>query len=572
MIPLVLVADDDARTAALLLGTAPLSDTRFDVCAAENEERALALISERMPDLLVVTADGWNGNTWDALLGQIRGAGCTAPAILVSRSTSVGEAIAMRLGVRDILQKPVSAPVLRNALKNALADLRNRNVMEPLDESLKKNASQIPPQHVPERRESAQETSREFNVLYAIGKSVTSLTDLDQILHRVVDAAVYLASAEQGALMLVDSQHKELVIRAAKNFDEKIARTLRLPTSDSVAGNVFRSGKSVNMGGDQQTKIKTSFLVRAVLYVPLIVGDDVLGVLTVDNQRTSRSFTQRHQRLLEAMADYAAIAIRNGQLLTELQARNAALESAVESMQAADKLKDAMVQNLSHELRTPLVFVKGFLHMLHAGEFGELSKDIMQGLHTSLRRIEDLVKIIENTVALSEPEKITIDSVKVILQEVVNAVVQNYEERAAKSKITIVVDVPDGPLAASGDSDYIVLVLSNLVDNAVKFSPAGGLVTVSGKKLDEALIEVAVSDTGIGIAPEQLDLIFKRFYQVDPSATRKYGGTGLGLSAARQIIESHNGELTVESQLGVGSIFRFTLPHFSGRASPFITT
>ncbi len=311
---------------------------------------------------------------------------------------------------------------------------------------------------------------------------------------------------------------------------------------------------------------------RAVLYVPLIVGDDVLGVLTVDNQRTSRSFTQRHQRLLEAMADYAAIAIRNAQLLTELQARNAALESAVESMQASDKVKDAMVQNLSHELRTPLVFVKGFLHMLYSGEFGELSKDILQGLHTSLRRIEDLVKIIENTVALSEAEKITIDSVEVILQEVVNAVIQNYEERAAKSKITIVTDVPDGPLAASGDSDYIVLVLSNLLDNAVKFSPAGGLVTVSAKKLGESLIEVAVSDTGLGIAPEQLDRIFERFYQVDPSATRKYGGTGLGLSAARQIVESHNGELTVESQLGVGSIFRFTLHHFSGRTSPFITT
>ena len=572
MNPLVLVADDDARTAALLLGTAPLSDTRFDVRAAENEERALALISERMPDLLVVTADGWNGNTWDALLGQFRGAGCAAPAILVSRSTAVGEAIAVRLGVRDILQKPVSAPALRNALKSALADLRNRNVMEPLDESLKKNALPIPPQQVPAKRESAQDTSREFNVLYAIGKSVTSLTDLDQILHRVVDAAVYLASAEQGALMLVDSHQKELVIRAAKNFDEKIARTLRLPTSDGVAGDVFRNGKSVNMGGEQQTKIKTSFLVRAALYVPLNVGDKVLGVLTVDNQRTSRSFTQRHQRLLEAMADYAAIAISNAQLLTELQARNVALESAVESLQAADKLKDTMVQNLSHELRTPLVFVKGFLHMMHAGEFGELSKDILQGLHTSLRRIEDLVKIIENTVALSEPEKITIDSVKVILQEVVNAVVQNYEQRATKSKITIVTDVPDKPLAASGDSDYIALVLSNLLDNALKFSPAGGLVTVSATELDESLVEVAVSDTGLGIPPEQLDRVFERFYQVDPSATRKYGGTGLGLSAARQIIKSHNGELTVESQLGVGSIFRLTLPHFSGLTSPFITT
>jgi len=95
---------------------------------------------------------------------------------------------------------------------------------------------------------------------------------------------------------------------------------------------------------------------------------------------------------------------------------------------------------------------------------------------------------------------------------------------------------------------------------------------VSAKKLDESLIEVAVSDTGLGIAPEQLDRIFERSYQVDPSATRKYGGTGLGLSASRQIIESHNGELTVESQLGVGSIFCFTLHQFSGPTSPFIIT
>lgn len=567
MNPLVLVIDGDIRTSKLLLGTAPLSDTRFDVRAAADRARALELIDDRMPDLLIISADSTNGNAWDAVLGSLRSAGCTAPAIVVTRETEVGNEDAFQLGVRDVLQKPLSAPNLRMALNGALRDVRYRKEQAPLKETLQQpeaSAAQPAPDEI------AAAAAREFDVLYAIGKSVTSLTHVDQILHRVVEAAVYLARAEQGALMLVEPSGDELVIRAAKNFDERLARTLRLRAQDGIAGEVLRSGKSMLIGGAQRTKIKTSFLVRAALYVPLRIGERRMGVLTVDNQLQERTFTLRHQRLLEALADYAAIAIRNAQLLAESRSRNAALEAAVHELRTADQIKDAMVQNLSHELRTPLVFVKGFLHMLHAGQFGELPAEVKQGLDTALARVDDLVKIIENTMAISDPEQFALELRPVVVQDLIRAVVKKSELRAAQAHVTIVTDVLSGPIVVSGDRRYLEQVLNNLIDNAVKFSPNGGLITVSASLHDDSSVEVAVSDTGVGIAPDHLQRIFERFYQVDASATRRFGGTGLGLPAARQIIEAHGGQLTVESRLGVGSTFQFTLPTASRRTAPFV--
>lgn len=541
--PYVLVIDDDPRTALLLKGTAPLSEQKFEVGAAPDGVRALRLLQHRKPDLVALSADLPGGLKWPEVVAGLRKAGCGAPVILVTRLAGVDQAEALARGVRDVLRKPLTAPALRGALASALADVRYRRQGAPL-------AQQLP---------AAAPAGREFDVLYAVGKSVASLTDLEEILHRVVEAAVYLAGAEQGSLMLIDRTTGELVIRAAKNYDETIARTLRLRTSDSLAGQVVQTGKPLRLSGRERTKLVTGLLVRAMLYVPLTVGGKAIGVLSVENRTAARDFTARDERVLSAMADYAAIAIDHARLYAELRARAVALETANRMLSEADRLKDEMIQNLSHELRTPLVYVKGYIDLVLESDFGRLSDEIAQGLTTVQRRINDLVKIIENVTALSQPEELKLQAEVVDLCALAASTADAFADAARQAAVTLVADLPAEPLSVRADPELIGLVLRNLIDNAIKFSPGGGLVTIGARPAEQDMVEVIVSDSGVGIPADKLGRIFERFYQVDGSATRRFGGVGLGLPAVREIIRAHGGELHVDSRLEQGTEFRFTL-------------
>ncbi|MBI3363061.1 MAG: hybrid sensor histidine kinase/response regulator [Chloroflexi bacterium] len=547
MPPLVFVVDGDTRTPILLKGTQPLTGAKFDVRAAAEGVAAFRFVEQNKPDLIVLSAELPGKLSWQEMVRGFRKAGVRAPVILVTQNKDLATGEALDLGVRDVLHKPLTGPVLRESLRSALADVQYRKIVPP--------ASPAPK----EVRRGMPAGLSEVDVLYAIGKSVTSLTDLEEILHRVVEAAVFLTSAEQGFLMLLDEESQELILRAAKNISDQVGRTLRLRTSDGIAGQVVKTGKPILLGGEQQTKIKTSFLVRSALYVPLKTTGRVIGVLSVDNQRSARAFTERNQRFLSAAADYAAIAIENSRLLQGQRDRAAALEIAYRELEETDALKTHMIQNLSHELRTPLVFIKGYVDMLETGALMDVPAEVRDGLKTVQRRINDLVKIVENTVALSQPARETIVTEDVVLGELIQAAVDKRMADAEKAGIVMVVDLPPTPIHVLADQRQVGQVLGNLLDNAVKFSPNGGLITVAAQALDRQLAEVQVSDSGVGIPADKVDKVFERFFQVDGSATRRYGGTGLGLAAAREIIQAHGGDLSVVSKPGRGSVFRFTL-------------
>lgn len=558
MPPLVFVIDNDTRTPILLKGTQPLTGAKFDVRAAADSVGAFRFLEQNKPDLIVLSADLPGKLTWPETVKGFRKVGVQAPIILVTQSDALATGEAFDLGVREVLRKPLTGHALRESLHSALADVayhQTAPAASPAASPAKGAPRAIPP------------GLSEVNVLYAIGKSVTSLTNLEEILHRVVEAAVYLSSAEQGFLMLLDEDSQELILRAAKNLSDHVARTLRLKTSDSLAGQVVKTGKPLITGGEQQRKIKTSFLVRSALYVPLKVGGRVIGVLAVDNQQSFRAFTERDQRFLGAAADYAAIAIENSRLYQSLRDRAAALEIAYRELEESDKLKGQMIQNISHELRTPLVFIKGYVDMLQGGALMEVPEDVRDGLLTVQRRINDLVKIVENTVALSQPDRLVVTPESVGLDELIQLAVAKKAAEAEKAGLVIVIDLPPSPLRVLADPRQVGHVFANLLDNAIKFSPHGGLVTIGAQLRDNQIAEIQVSDTGVGIPTDKLDKVFGQFYQVDGSATRRYGGTGLGLAAAREIIRAHGGELTVNSKPGRGSVFRFTL-YLANAATP----
>jgi two-component system phosphate regulon sensor histidine kinase PhoR len=224
-----------------------------------------------------------------------------------------------------------------------------------------------------------------------------------------------------------------------------------------------------------------------------------------------------------------------------------------------ERNREEFVANVSHELRTPLSLIKGYTETLLDGakDNPEVSSKFLQTID---RNAERLKLLIEDLLTISELEsgRIRLQLQPVALGPLIAKLCEDFKPRAASRQVSLVNQVPD--LTARADSDRVQQVLSNLVDNAIKYGGSDGTVTLRGRTTEDGAIELCVADDGPGIPPDARERIFERFYRLDKARSREQGGTGLGLSIVKHIIQSHGGKVWVESELGKGSRFYFSLP------------
>jgi signal transduction histidine kinase len=235
------------------------------------------------------------------------------------------------------------------------------------------------------------------------------------------------------------------------------------------------------------------------------------------------------------------------------------LKRAYQRLQEFAELKGLILQNISHELRTPLTLIKGYLELLLEHQMGELQPQQRETLQTLCDRVDDIVTIVERTVALSPLQTLSLNYERIVVADLLDEVAKVFERRTTGSPVAVDVDPVDPALTFYGDVEKIKQVCYNLVDNSVKFSPQGGRVSIRAIS-DGSSVHLTISDQGIGIAEPQLTQIFETFYQIDGSSTRRFGGLGLGLTVVNRVVAAHRGEIWVESQLGRGSTFHVLLP------------
>ena len=224
-----------------------------------------------------------------------------------------------------------------------------------------------------------------------------------------------------------------------------------------------------------------------------------------------------------------------------------------------ERTREEFVANVSHELRTPLSLIKGYVETLLGGAKDD--PDVAtKFLQTIERHSERLSLLIEDLLAISELEsgRIVLHLQTVSLRQAVEKVFEDFSARAAAKNVALANEMPE--LEAEADSQRIQQVISNLVDNAIKYGGAGGCVVVGGRAAGDGKIEVRVEDCGPGIPRESLERVFERFYRVDKARSREQGGTGLGLSIVKHIVQSHGGRVWAESEPGKGATFFFTVP------------
>jgi signal transduction histidine kinase len=285
---------------------------------------------------------------------------------------------------------------------------------------------------------------------------------------------------------------------------------------------------------------------------------DVIGVLQIVDTEVNR-FPPPELTLIEPLAATAAIAIENARLFAKEEQRTAELAAALEQQRELDRLKDQFIQNVSHELRTPLGLVQAYAQLLADGDLGELQSGQHEAISVIARRTKMLTKIVDDLTAIWEIEAQRSQSELVDLSELVTNLLIDFQVSVEEAGLTLTVEVqPDLP-PVLGDATHLNQMLDNLLANALKFTPAGGEISVSLQREGPELV-LAVSDSGVGIPTDQLQRVFERFYQVDGSMSRRYGGAGLGLALVKEVVEAHSGRVEIQSIEGEGTSFTVTLP------------
>jgi signal transduction histidine kinase len=321
------------------------------------------------------------------------------------------------------------------------------------------------------------------------------------------------------------------------------------------------------------------------LALPITVSDKVTGVWLLGKRDPDDYYPRPDIELLATIANQIGVALENTRLFENLQRRAAELERAYHELQDLDRIKDEFVQNVSHELRTPLAIIQTSGEVLLEDIVGELNPEQRTIIDRLTVRTRGMIRLVNDILTIQKASIEHLDRVPLDLAVLAQShlaeialVAQQPEYAGANFHFAFDTDMTETIPLIGGDAGRLGQVIDNLLNNALKFSPQGGTITVSVRarkyrfegpdsESPQPAVEVGISDEGIGIPTAELDHIWTRFYQVDGSSTRRFGGTGLGLAIARTIIKAHGGDIWAESAEGCGSVFRFVLPALAA-ASP----
>ncbi len=301
---------------------------------------------------------------------------------------------------------------------------------------------------------------------------------------------------------------------------------------------------------------------RSEMAIPLVASDRLIGVLDVQSEHVGR-FTHEDLSIYTILAGQIAIAIEKARAYTEIEKQAARERETAERLREVDRLKSQFLANMSHELRTPLNSIIGYSEVLLDGVDGDLPEDAIedvQAIHDSGKHLLTLINEILD-LAKIEARQMKLDIASIDTDEFLGEVYRSAHILTKDKPVEIRLEKETATDFIRADKVRLRQIMWNLLSNAVKFTEQGSVTIKYGQQAD--MIYVKVSDTGIGIPQDKIGVIFERFSQVDGSSTRRAGGTGLGLTITQQLVQMHGGEIHVESEVGVGSTFTFTIPAYT---------
>ena len=505
----VLVIDDSRAIREFVVDTLA-SWEGFVMREALDGAEGLEMATADPPDLILCDMEMPHLNGFQ-VVDALHERQIDVPVILITSHGS--EAIAVeffRKGVKDYLIKPFTAEEMRAAIERTLTEVRLRQEKEILTQDLTVANQQL------------QRRVEELDALYQVGKLVTSMLARDQLLEQILDAVFHVINAEEAMLMLVDEE-------SGKAQTELYRRQASEPVQPSAQSGIKELANEAARQGDAVAS-------GAMLAAPLKAGDQVIGVLSIGNCVSARPFSAHDQQLLLALVDYATIGIENARLYDRVR--------------QADQAKSEMLSLVVQELGTPVTSIVGPLTQQLEGFIGTIlsNTEQMQGLLSNLRTISHIetgqLRVEAKPIHLAQP-----------LRNALQATHRHINARSQQLAIKVPKDLP--PVHA--DPARLTQILINLLSNAYKYTPKGGRIGVVAW-LRNGYVHCAVSDTGVGISPEDQGKLFTRFFRSDDLGVQKVSGAGLGLYIVKNLVELQGGEIKAESQIGKGTTILFTVP------------
>ncbi|MCS7285557.1 MAG: GAF domain-containing sensor histidine kinase [Anaerolineae bacterium] len=400
----------------------------------------------------------------------------------------------------------------------------------------------------------------EMVTLHAISEQVMLSLELPVVLETIVEIIKHVMDCRAACIFLLNEETGLLEIRASSGITSRWRTEAKLRVGEGISGKVVALGQPIYV---PDTLLEPDFIffdrsVRSILVVPLKVRGKVIGTLSVDHT-IPNAFTSDDERFLSIVAVQAAIAIENATLYERIKEKAEALKKAYDEVSELSRFKSELLQNVSHELRSPLTFIKGYVELLKEKSMGPLTPEQEEALEIVSEKTDIMTRLVEEMIVMQKLEREKLKLEPVSLEEIAHLSVRSATFMAQSAGIEFKIEIPPGLPPVMGDKSRLIQVFDNLINNAIKFSPNGGTITVRLKDMGE-YIQAEVEDTGIGIPEDKLDKIFERFYQVDSSSKRQFGGMGLGLAIVKSIVEAHGGKVWARSKLGKGSTFYFVIP------------
>ena len=534
----------------------------------------------------------WTPREPRALLGALAGAGLSGATLSYLRlrhaDIPLMETVLLALfpgialwsaNIARILRRKVAATerVLQEQIR--LADTRHEELREAYLEQeqvavdLKRKVSQL-------------------TLLHQTGVMVSSTLDREVLLQHALQSIKHSLDFDRVMISFYDSDRKvsyDARVIGVPDDVAAFARSLETPVTDPtrIEGQLLLDGKPILIKDihdvwdrlhpfSQQLASRTQ--AKALIAVPLKVKDRIIGSLTVDRLQ-DHSLNEEDLEVMITVANHLAIALDHAAayrqiedlnigLEAKIRERTAALEHANQELNLAnkqlqelDQLKSSFVSTVSHELRTPMTSIKGYVENMLEGLAGHVTEKQATYLARIKYNTERLTRMINDLLDLSriEAKRVELQMSSVSLPELISDVAESLQNMAQDKSVSLRVHRTHSLPTVQGDKDKLHQVLTNLIHNAIKFTPAGGRVEISTRLSEGSVVEISVADTGCGIPPQQMTEVFEKFHHSD-SAPVEARGAGLGLAIVKSLLELHRGKIWVNSTLGAGTQFVFTLP------------
>jgi predicted ATPase/signal transduction histidine kinase/CheY-like chemotaxis protein len=431
----------------------------------------------------------------------------------------------------------------------------------------------------------------DLNTLIQASYSISQDEQIDRSISKLLELVLVNSGADKCVLILKEDDNLQVVAKLKEGqkveFVTPTPFELELDIPSSVINHVKSHSTPVLLKTDEESTqfAEDVYLLehqpRSFLCMPILNQSDSIGILYLENKQTKDVFTPQRLDILQVIVAQAAISLENARLYSELRSsytdlelkveeRTIELQVAKEAAEFANKNRTIFFNNMSHELRSPINTILGISRRFKSEEdtnLNPLQSDYLKTIETSSIHLRSLIDNILD-LAKIEAGKLELDCSLVNIKHLCDSSLVFFKELALQKQIRLELDISPHLPELSADELRIRQVLINLLSNAVKFTPEEGCITLevrhiiandrSGENSDS--IQFAIVDTGVGIAPENLDLLFQPFSQVDSALSRQSQGTGLGLNLVREIVEIHGGMVNVTSEIGVGSRFTIDLP------------